>query len=235
MKSSSIPGAVLCIASTLAAGPAVATTYTGTLDFTALSTPVTINTMYGPINGTAGIDIERYFLGDTLSGPADIRLTTPGAYNAEATLLALVLTTNPNDALLANPAALAQGMAATLGSGGNFADVLNAHVPGWWYAVCCEAIVNPGTTDLATLFASNPPVFNAGTPYYAFIAGGSMIPVGSSGPVDATVAYRLEVNVVPEPEVWALLAMGLGLVGLAVRRHGRDRGSLSADSPRARA
>lgn len=184
--------------------------YNGTLGFTALTAPVTIPTPFGNINGTAGFDLDRYDLGSGLNGPAAISFTTHNTFDTAGTLLGVLFATDPNDALFSNPTSLV----GLVTPGIDVTAFLNANVTGWTYAAYGNAIVPNGTADISALFTPTPS-FTAGTHYYAFVAGGSAINGGVL--TDSAVSYTLSVAV-PEPEAWAMMAVGLGLVGLRLRR-----------------
>jgi hypothetical protein len=189
--------------------------YNGTLDFSALSIPVTIPTPYGNVNGTAGLDLDRYDLGSGLSGPVAITFTTHNSFATPTggTTLGVLFATNPNDAIFNNPTSLA----GLLTPGVDIKTFLNDHVSGWQFLALGTAIIPGGTTNISAIF--NPPIsFTAGTTYYAFVAGGSAINSTSHALTDPSVGYTLSVNAVPEPEAWAMMAVGLGLVALRLRR-----------------
>jgi hypothetical protein len=193
-----------------AGNSAWAVDYSATLDFTAFTTPVVIPTPFGNVNGTAGFDLDRYDLGNGLSGPGAITFTTHNSFDPTGTLLGVLFATDPNDALFSNPTSLV----GLVTPGIDVTSFLNSTVTGWTYAAYG---LPPGTTDLATL-PSPLPSFTAGTHYYAFVAGGSAVNPSTSMLADNSVAYTLSVTAVPEPEAWAMMAVGLGLVALRLRR-----------------
>jgi len=188
--------------------------YTGTLNFGTYTVPVSIQTPLGTLNGNAGLDIDRYDLGNALSGSAiDITFAT-NSFNSQYTLLAVLFATDPNVAILTDPTSLA----GFISPGINVNDFLSTHVAGYRYSA--YGFPPNATTNVSALFAPpNPPMtFTAGTTYYAFVAGGSLINAGTGRLVDSSAAYTLSVNAVPEPEAWAMMAVGLGLVALRLRR-----------------
>ena len=194
-----------------AGNSAWAVDYSATLNFTALTAPVTIPTPFGNINGTAGFDLNRYDLGSGLSGPGTITFTTHNSFNTQGTLLGVLFATDPNDALFSNPASLV----GLVTPGIDVTAFLTANVTGWTLAAVGTAIVPNGTANISALFTPQPS-FVAGTHYYAFVAGGSAINGGTL--TDGSVGYTLSVNAVPEPEAWAMMAVGLGLVAMRLRR-----------------
>ena len=198
---------------------AQATDYNGTLNFT--GTPVSVSfpsPFGGTINGSAGIDLQRIYLGNTLSGTGvNVTFTTHNAFNPQGTVLALIFATDPNNAIVSNPANLASLV--------NPATVpvtfLDANVVGWQYFAFASAITSNGVSNISSLYT--PMSFTAGTDYYAFVGGGSAIAL--NGPTNASVGYTLSINTtspVPVPAAAWLLGSGLvGLFGLAHRARGR--------------
>jgi len=168
--------------------------YSGTLGFSAHTVPVSIQTPLGTLNGNAGLDLDRYDLGNALSGSAtDITFTTSN-FNSQYTLLAVLFATDPNQSILDDPTSLA----GFISSGINVNNFLSTHVTGYRYSV--YGFPPNGTTSISALFPpADPMTFIAGTTYYAFVAGGSLINVGPGLLVDSSVGYTLTVNAVPVP------------------------------------
>lgn len=191
-----------------AGSSAWAADYNATLDLGAIRTMVSLP-IFGPT--PVGMDLDRYNLGNALSGSAiDITFATSN-FNSTYTLLAVLFATDPNNDLFSNPATLAGFIQPNI----NVNDFLSAHVTGYQYAA--YGFAPNGTTNVSALFTP-PMTFTAGTTYYAFVAGGSLIDAGTGSPVDSSVAYTLSVNAVPEPEAWAMMVVGIGLVALRLRR-----------------
>jgi hypothetical protein len=185
--------------------------YSGTLDFTNYSTTVQVTAGAITVPVDVGLDLDRYDLGSSLSGPVDISFTTHNPFNTSFTALALLFATNPNDAIVSDPTRLASLVDPSV----SLSSLLDTHVPGWTFGVYKTAIVSNGTSNISGLF--NPPnQFSLGTHYYAFIAGATT----RSGTLltDPSVAYTLSVGAVPEPEEYAMIIAGLGLIGAMRRR-----------------
>ena len=195
-------GAGLVVVLAGAGQAALATDYSGTLDFSSYSASVTV-----PVFGTipVGIDLQRFDLGSALNGSGYNVTFNAGNFDNFWTMPVVVLTTDPNNALLNDPTALAGVI--TSSSATTF---LNNNVTGWQYYAYGNVITPGGTTDLKTLFGGVN--FKPGTHYYAFVGGGSRY-------TDSTLDYTLSVTAVPEPESWAMMLAGLGLVGAIARRN----------------
>lgn len=184
-----------------AVGPAAATDYSGTMNFGTHTTTAFIdgNSL------TVGGEIARFDLGDALSGSEYGITLSAGKFNPNFTLPVVIFATDPNDAFLAADVDALSGVLTTP----NFETFLNDNVKDWKYYAWGNVIKSDGTTDLSSLFGSVN--FTSGTHYYAFVGGGSVL-------TTSTLGYTLSVTAVPEPESWAMMMAGLGLVGLLARR-----------------
>lgn len=186
------------------------TNYNETLDFTGTPLNVTIPTPFGNIPGVVGIDINRIDLGSALSGPVDITFST--SYNASGSMLGVLFATDANDTLYSNPSSFA----ALINPTANIQAVLAANVVGLNSYAFGTNYIKPdhSTANLTSLLNLN---FTAGTHYYAFIAGGSAY--STSGQLyDSSVDYTFSIAAVPEPETYAMLLAGLGMVGVVARK-----------------
>lgn len=221
MKSSHLVKILLVCLGLSGAGNIAAqtTNYNGTLDFTGPTVPVSFPSPFGgTITGSAGIDLQRFYLGNSLSG-SEVTFTTHNAFHSQGTVLALIFTTDSNDVIFSNPASLASLVSPTTDP----IAFLNANVIGWQYLAYGSGITSNGISNISSLFT--PPMsFTAGTDYYAFVGGGSAINP-SSGPTDSSVGYTLSINnsaAVPVPAAAWLLGSGLvGIFGMARRRRAR--------------
>jgi hypothetical protein len=191
--------------------------YSGTLDFANYSTTVPVTLGGGQVSVPVGFDLVRYDLGSSLSGPVDISFTTHNTFNPSRTALGLLFATNPNDAIVDDPI----GLAALYDPNVSAEALFDAHVTGWTFAAYKKDIVSNGTSNISGQFAQ-PPQFALGTHYYAFVAGATT----RNGTLltDPSVAYTLSVGAVPEPEEYAMMMAGLGLIG-AMRRRRKETAS----------
>lgn len=194
----------------LGAGKAAAVDYNGTLDFSANTTTMDLDVMGTPVTINTGTDLARYDLGNALSGTPGVSFTTYNNFDPSRTMLALLFTTDPNQALFSNPTSLAGALSPTT----DINTFLNDHVTGWQYFAYGNVITPNGTTSISSLI--DPMTFAAGTNYYAFVVGGSSIVNGQLA--DPSVGYTLSVGAVPEPGEYAMLIAGLGLIGVMQRR-----------------
>jgi PEP-CTERM motif len=198
--------------------PALAADYSGALTFDSHTASTTIDVFGTPVPITVGIDLDRYDLGNALGGSTmDVSFTTHNAFDPNSTMLAVVFTTDPNDTLFNDPTSIVGIIDPTANDATPF---FNQHVTGWQYYAYGDVLVSNGTTDISGMF--HPMNFDLGTNYYAFVAGGSIIPSGATIPTDASVGYTLSVATVPEPETWGMMAAGLGVFGLLFGRRRRN-------------
>lgn len=197
--------------------------YSGTLDFASGSTtvPMTVDGVQVPV--PVGFDLDHYDLGSALAGPIDISFTTHNAFDATGTLLGLIFATDPNDAFVSDPASFV----SLFDPAASPQSILDSQVTGWTFAAYNTGIVSNGTSNISGLF-DPPQQFALGTHYYAFVVGGTT----RSGELltDPSVGYTLSVgapsvSAVPEPEAYAMMLFGLGLIG-AMRR--RRKGAATA-------
>lgn len=192
-----------------AVNQAQAVDFTGTLDLNNLlySLPYEYDPVNNPgvfINVQGALDIDRYYLGNSLSGLYDILFAPGGGYNSTLTLAGFLISDNPNDAIVANPSLLAPAAADW--------SALQGILQGNWWAVW--NVASGTTSNMRTLFTT-PPQFTPGTDYYIFAAGGSVVPI--------SVPYMLTVAAVPEPEVWAMMIAGLLMLFYQQFRRGRQQ------------
>lgn len=176
---------------------------------------VTFQTPFGPVSGNVGLDLDRFNLGNALGDAgSNVTFTTHNSYNPNTSVIAVLFATDPNDAVFNDPASLASLVSPTT----DLTSFLNANVTGWQYAVLGNTIVSNGTTNLSTVFT--PPIsFTAGTTYYAFVAGGAAYSNGALA--ETGMSYTLSVgapSAVPEPQTWATLGAGIGMIAMMLRR-----------------
>lgn len=102
----------------------------------------------------------------------------------------------------------------------NSGTIFNAVVTGWWgidqstfaatlngTPLAFSSVANPGTSHLTLNGVT-------GSGSYSLHVTGSVYPAGSA-------QYGVAINAVPEPETFAMLLAGLGLIGAVVRRRNR--------------
>jgi hypothetical protein len=207
MSKSRAMGYLLGISAMLgsAGNAALAADYSGTLDFSKYSDTVPMKIGAATLPVDVGADIHRYDLGTALSGSAvDIGFTPLNNYDPNGTLLALLIATDPNESVFTNPSSLAGLLTATDANA-----FLTTKVTGWQSYIY-------GDYSYLTSHEIGAMTFTAGKHYYAFVAGGTI--KGGSVLTDPSIGYSLSVNAVPEPESYAMMLAGLGLLGLMVRR-----------------
>ncbi|MES9833390.1 MAG: PEP-CTERM sorting domain-containing protein [Candidatus Thiodiazotropha sp. DIVDIV] len=166
------------------------------------------------INGSTGniaADIVRVDLGNSWNGEMDIQLTT-GNYTTLGTTLGFALTTDPNDAMYNDPSAFL----ALSDPNADVTQFFNDNVIGWEMYSWGSNYVAPNTTNNLT-DQFNPMLFDPNVNYYAFIAGGSLLPTTVSLQLD--VSDGSEVSAVPVPAALWLFGSGLlGIISLNKRR-----------------
>lgn len=189
-----------------AVGQSQAAGFAGTLNLQN-TTAYVIQYEYPPnsgsyINALGALDIDRYDLGNALSGSYNI-LFTPGSFNPSTAIVGFMLSDNPNQAVMDNP--------GLLGPAASDMSLLSGILQGNWWAVYN---MPPNSTD--DMFAYYPALqFTAGTNYYLFASGGSVSPVN----VPYTLSMTAAAAPVPvPPAVWLFGSGLLGLIGVARRK-----------------
>ncbi len=172
--------------------------YDSQLDLSNLQYPVTVN----EIQGNAAANLIRFDLGAGWVGNMDFQLTT-GPYNDFTTALGIALTTNPNDVLLADPSAFLELVDPET----SVTQFFNDNVIDWVFYGWGSTVITAGGTANITDQFDPALVFDPTENYYAFIAGGSIIPAF----VNVSLAVN-EVSAVPIPA--AVWLFGMGIVGL---------------------
>jgi hypothetical protein len=206
---------MLCVAA-LALGlsqAALATSVTesGTLSFSSYTVSYT--------NGTSYLvaDSDVYNLGNALSGSTTLTFTD-SAYNTSLTALAVIITTDANAALLASGSSSMASLIAALASSTTSSQVtsaLSTYVTGMVSYVYGYNYLQSGTTSTLTIAAN----LTAGVTYYMIVVGGTQASSSYVPYADSSVTYTATVLSVPEPQSWATMLLGLGLVGgVALRR-----------------
>ena len=174
--------------------------YSSQLDLTNPQYPVNIN----GATGTVAADMVRFDLGSGWDGEMDIQLTT-GNYTTLGTTLGFALTTDPNDALYNDPSAFL----ALSDTNVDATQFFNDDVVGWEiYSWGSNYIAPDSTNDITG--SLNPRNFDPTLHYYAFVAGGSLLPTSIDIQLDVTDGNG--VSSVPVPA--AVWLFGSGLVGL---------------------
>jgi len=204
MKYSTAIGCIAALCAALTGNVnAASAQFDGTLDLTTLQYPVTIE-------GTtidAAVDLLRFDLGTGWSGNMEVLLTT-SPYHTLFTTLGIALTTDPNDSLFSDPSPF-----LAIANTADASDFFNDNVNGWvFYSWGSDYITSGGTSDVTASF--DPPLqFDLNSHYYAFVAGGTVLPTGT------TVDVGLEVSSVPVPAAVWLFGSGIvGLIGIGRRK-----------------
>jgi hypothetical protein len=182
----------------------------GTLTFSDLA--ITYN---NGISYVAG-DADVYNLGNSLSGSLSLSFTG-SSYSKTGTALAVIITTDANTALLSSSSQMSALIAALYSATDSTAvnTVLNTYVTGLVGGVYGYNYLPSGGSATTALGET----LTAGTTYYAVVVGGTLANSSYTAFTDSSVSYTLGVAAVPEPQAWASMLLGLGLVGgLALRR-----------------
>jgi hypothetical protein len=126
-------------------------------------------------------------------------------------VLGVLFATDPNDAIVSAP----DSFVSLIDPNVDPRPLFDAHVTGWIFAAFNTTIASNGTSNISSLFVP-PPQFALGTHYYAFVGGATT----RNGTLltDPSIAYTLSVGAVPEPEEYAMMMAGLGLIGAMRRR-----------------
>ncbi|ODB87925.1 hypothetical protein A3193_03240 [Candidatus Thiodiazotropha endoloripes] len=174
--------------------------YSSQLDLTNPQYPVNIN----GATGTVAADIVRVDLGSGWDGQMDIQVTT-SSYSTLGTTLGFALATDPNDALYNDPSAFL----ALSDTNADVTQFFNDNVVGWEIYSWGSNYIAPDATNNIT-GSLNPRNFDPTKHYYAFLAGGSLLPTTIDIQLD--ISDGNDVSAVPVPA--AVWLFGSGMIGL---------------------
>ncbi|MCG7900946.1 MAG: VPLPA-CTERM sorting domain-containing protein [Candidatus Thiodiazotropha weberae] len=174
--------------------------YSSQLDLTNPQYPVNIN----GATGTVAADIVRVDLGSGWDGQMDIQVTT-SSYSTLGTTLGFALATDPNDALYNDPSAFL----ALSDTNADVTQFFNDNVVGWEIYSWGSNYIAPDATNNIT-GSLNPRNFDPTEHYYAFLAGGSLLPTTIDIQLD--ISDGNDVSAVPVPA--AVWLFGSGMIGL---------------------
>ncbi len=130
-------------------------------------------------------------------------LLTTGPYFDLTTTLGIALTTDPNNTLFNNPSTFLQ----LVDPATSVTDFFNNNVTDWVFFGWGSTVITAGGTSSITDQFDPRLLFDPTEHYYAFVAGGSVVPTY----VDVSLTVN-EISAVPLPA--AVWLFGMGLVSL---------------------
>ena len=219
-RGATFTGGMLTLNDATSTGSGPANPYPSTVNVSGLSaiaatgSHVTLTiTNFSRPNGRSG-DIDMLLVGPT--GASLIFWSDVGTNAATAVDVSITLSDSASAYLPASTALTSGTFKPT--NEGTPQDSFPSPAPAGPYGNPGGATVGAGTDTFATEFNGTNP---NGT-WSLYIVDDTLSP-GSTGSIASwTLNIDAAPNVVPEPSTWALLAAGLGALGLALRRHRRQ-------------